>query len=227
MEPLGERYAEVSDLNPVFQYNPNYQYTIRKYDKVSISVWGQDELSVGSIYGVYNSNEIYGKWLMVDANGYIEIPKVGSKKIIGFTVPQMKDSLQAIFGKWVVNPIVDIKILNKEITIMGEVRVPQTLVVDKDRNTLFEVISKSGGFEFYANLKYIKVIRQIGDSTITSNINLTHSGDYLSKNIQLYPGDLVIVPSKVNKEFDKRISTIVPLTATISSLAVLIGLLNK
>ena len=144
MEPIGERYSEVADLNPVFQYNPNYQYTIRKNDKVSISVWGQDELSVGSIYGVYNSNEIYGKWLMVDANGFIEIPKVGSKKIIGYTVPQLKDSLQAIFGKWVVNPIVDVKILNKEITVLGEVRVPQTLVVDKDRNTLFEVISKSG-----------------------------------------------------------------------------------
>ena len=106
---------------------------------------------------------------------------------------------------------------------MGEVRNPSVIQVDKDHNTLLELISKSGGFEFYANLKYIKVLRQQGEHTIVANVDLTRSGNYLERNIQLYPGDVVIVPSRKFKNFDKRISTIVPFTSTITAAAILLS----
>jgi polysaccharide export outer membrane protein len=208
-----------------FAYNADYQYTIRKDDKISISVWGEDELSVGSVYGIYNSNEVYGKWLMVDINGNIEIPKIGTTNVLGKTIPELKSLLAEKLKKWLVNPIVDVKVLNKEITILGEVRNPNTVPVDKDRVTLLEIVSKTGGFEFYANLKCIKVLRQEGENVRVTNIDLTVADDILNTNIQLHPGDIVIVPSKKNKEFDKRIATIIPLTTTISAAAILVGLL--
>jgi polysaccharide export outer membrane protein len=210
-----------------FKFKENYEYTIRKNDKISISVWGQDELSVGSIYGVYNSNEIYGKWLMVDDKGNIEIPKIGTKKVLNYTTSQLKDSLRNYFETWLVNPIVDVKILNKELTILGEVKAPQSIVIDKDRITLLEAISKCGGFDFYADLKKIKIIRQKEFEPLTVEINLTKSQDYLSRNIYLIPGDVVIVNSKSHKDFDKRITTIVPFTATISAFAVLYKLIGS
>lgn len=222
MEP-GSPKTSVAQLDSTFFFNPTYQYRIRKDDKISISVWGQDELSVGSVYGIYNSNEVYGKWLLVDAEGHIEAPKIGAIHVQGLTLPQLKDTLKTRFSKWVVNPIIDVKVLNKEITILGEVRNPQVIQVDKDRNSLLELISKSGGFDFYANLRYVKVLRQEGEHVRVANINLTKSGDYLQKNIQLHPGDVVIVPSKKHKDFDKRISTIVPFTTTVTAAAILLG----
>jgi polysaccharide export outer membrane protein len=95
--------------------------------------------------------------------------------------------------------------------------------VDKDRNTLLEMISRTGGFEFYANLKSIKILRQQGLHVKVAKIDLTKSGNYQFKNIQLYPGDIVIVPSKRHKTFDKRISTIIPFTSTITAAAILMG----
>ena len=59
----------------VFAYDPNYVYTLKKDDKINISIWDHDDMSVGSIYGIYNSNEVYGKWLMLDADGNVEVPK--------------------------------------------------------------------------------------------------------------------------------------------------------
>jgi polysaccharide export outer membrane protein len=227
MEAPDQKKTDVKDLHPSFHFEPNYEYKIRKNDKISISVWGQDELSVGSIYGVYSSNEVYGKWLMVDANGVIEIPKIGSKNVLGYTTIQLKDTLQTIYRNLLVNPIIDVKVLNKEITVLGEVRAAQTMVLDKEKNTLFEVISRAGGFDYYADLKFVKIIRQTDNETIISNIDLTKSGDYLCKNIYLHPGDVVIVNSKWNKEFDKRITTIVPFTAVISAFAILYNLLSK
>jgi polysaccharide export outer membrane protein len=70
-----------------FSYDPNYEYRIRKDDKITLSVWGEDDLSVGSVYGIYNSNEVYGKWLLVDINGNIEIPKLGTTPVVGKSVP--------------------------------------------------------------------------------------------------------------------------------------------
>lgn len=218
------RVAQQEELSETFFYNKDYQHIIKKDDKINISVWGQDEYSVGSAYGIYNSNEVYGKWLLVDANGCIELPKIGTTKVGGKTIIQLKDSLKVIFQKWIKVPIVDVKILNKEITVLGEVRDPGIIKVDKDNNTLLELIARTGGFDSYANLKYIKVLRQEGLDVRVVNIDITESKNYLQKNIQLHPGDIVIVPSMSYKEFDKRISNIIPLTSTISATAIILGL---
>jgi polysaccharide export outer membrane protein len=225
MEPKSERNTDVALLDSTFLFDPTYQYRIRRDDKISISVWGQDELSVGSLYGIYNSNEVYGKWLMVDYNGNIEIPKVGTMKVLNLSIVELKDTLKKAMSQWILNPIVDAKVLNKKISIMGEVRNPQVITFDEEGHNLLEMVSRSGGFEFYANLKYIKVLRQVGEDVHVANIDLSQSGEYLSKNIQLYPGDIVIVPSKKNKEFDKRISTIVPFTTVATAAAILMGTL--
>ena len=76
----------------------------------------------------------------------------------------------------------------------------------------------------YENLKKVKVLRQEGPDVRVTTVDLTKGGDYLNKNILLHPGDLVIVPSKKYKEFDKRISVIIPFTTTISAAAILFSL---
>jgi len=216
--------AETND-NQYFEYDSNYQYKIRKDDKISISVWGEDNLSVGSVYGIYNSNEVYGKWLMVDINGTIEMPKIGTINILDKTIPEVKEMLKTALKKWLINPIVDVKVLNKEIIVLGEVRNPNTVAIDKDHVSLLEMISKTGGFEFYANLKSVKILRQEGENVKVTNLDLTVGNNILNTNIQLHPGDIVIVPSKKNKDFDKRIATIIPLTTTISAAAIIMGVL--
>ncbi|MCF2219349.1 MULTISPECIES: polysaccharide biosynthesis/export family protein [Chryseobacterium] len=208
-----------------FSYDPNYEYRIRKDDKITLSVWGEDDLSVGSVYGIYNSNEVYGKWLLVDINGNIEIPKLGTTPVVGKSVPELKEEIKTKLKKWLVNPIVDVKVLNKEIAVMGEVRNPAVIQVDKDQNTLLELVSKAGGFEMYANLKSIKILRQEGENVRVTNIDLTKMKDVPNQNILLHPGDYIIVPSKKSKDFDKRISTIIPFATVTSAAAILIGLL--
>lgn len=207
-----------------FAYDASYQYKIRKDDKISISVWGEDNLSVGSTYGIYNSNEVYGKWLMVDINGNIEIPRIGTKNVLNKTVPELKEEIKTDLKKWLVNPVLDIKVLNKEITVLGEVKSPNTIKVDVDNVNLLQIISKAGGFDSYADMRYIKILRQEGENVRVTNLDLTTDVDILNTNIMLHPGDVVVVPSKKNKEFDKRLSVIIPFTAAISAAAIIIGL---
>lgn len=218
-----EKENEEIKLDSIFRYRADYQHIIEIDNKVNISVWGQDELSIGSVYGIYNSNEVYGKWLMVDANGNIEIPKIGTMMVKGMTLPMLKDSIKNLISQWIANPIVDVKVMNKEITLLGEFRNPAVIHVDKDNNSLLELVAKAGGFEYYANLKSIKLLRQDGPKVKIANIDLTIASDEGARNIQLRPGDIIIAPSKKNKEFDKRISTIIPIATSATSAAILIG----
>ncbi len=135
----------------------------------------------------------------------------------------MKESLKKIYGEWIKTPIVDIKILNQEITVLGEVRDPQVIPVDKSHNSLLEMIARCKGFDFYANTAYIKVFRQVGKNVHVANINLTKGAPVSARNINLYPGDVVVVPSKKYKEFDKRVSTIIPFTTALTSAAIFLG----
>ncbi len=214
---------KVADLDSLFYTNTAYQYHIRKDDKITISVWGEDNISVGSTFGIYNSNEVYGKWLMVDALGNIEIPKIGTFHVENMTIIQLKETLKAKYAEWIKVPIVDIKVLNREITILGEVRDPQVIHVDKEKNTLIEMIARCKGLEFYANPALVKVFRQVGENVHVATIDLTKSDEFLKRNIDLYPGDVVVVPSKKYKEFDKRISTIIPFTTALTSAAIFMG----
>jgi len=219
-------YTNRREVNKSFNYDPNYQYRIRVDDKISMSVWGEDNLSVGTIYGVYNSSEVTGKWMMVDHNGNIELPQLGTLYVLGKTVPELKEELKQKFKKWLVEPIVDAKVINKQIAIVGEVIHPDVMIVDKDHYNILEIVSKAGGFDFYANLKKIKILRQEGDNYVVTNIDMTKSNDIINNNIFLHPSDIVIVPSRKSKNFDKRIAALIPVTSTVGAAAILMNLIQ-
>jgi polysaccharide biosynthesis/export protein len=209
-------------VDSAFLYCADYEYRVCKDDKVSMSIWGHDDLSIGSLFGIYNSNEVYGKWVMVDNRGNITLPKAGEFHIQGMSLTEAKDSLKKIYKKWLVNPVIEVKVLNKEITILGELKNPGKYTVEKDMNSLFDMIARAGDFEMYANKKAVKIIRQLGTEVKMINVDITHADNFLNRNIQLLPGDLVVVPSKKSKDFEKRISAIIPIASSTTAVGILL-----
>jgi polysaccharide export outer membrane protein len=206
----------------IFEKNTDYQYTIKKDDKISISVWDHEDLSVGSVYGIYNSNEVYGKWLLVDARGEIAIPKTGNIKVEGYTIIQAEDSIAKILAKQIVNPVVKIKVMNREVTVLGEVKSPGNVLIEKEEVRVVDVIGKSGDFDFYADKKNIKIVRKINNQTYDYKVNLTRLDTYSQTNVRILPGDIIYVPSKRGKSFDKKITTLIPVTSAITTIIIII-----
>ncbi|MEN9521694.1 MAG: hypothetical protein RL065_71, partial [Bacteroidota bacterium] len=163
----------------------------------------------------------------VDANGEIQIPKVGNLKVSGMTMLQAEDTLKKIVSKWIVNPIVFVRVLNKEVIVMGEVKAPGRLIFDKSQYNLAQTIALAGDFDFYANKKKIIVVRTVDGFQKQLLVDLTRSDRFITNNISILPGDLVYVPSKRAKDFDKRISTIAPFTSVVTTLVVLYTALLK
>ncbi len=221
-KPLTVQYNSKED-SLAFSIDQHYEYKIRSDDKLTVSIWDNDDLSIGSLYGIYNSNEVYGKWAIVNQAGQINLPKVGPFKIRGMTILQAEDTLRKTYGEWIKNPVINVKVLNKEVTVIGELKTPGNYLLEKENNSLVEILAKAGDMDFYANKKNIKVIRMVDNQPRSVSLDLTIMDDYQARNIKIIPGDLIIVPSKKGKDFDKRISTILPFVSIITAFAITYG----
>lgn len=199
----------------------DYRYHIRPDDKLSISVWDHDELSVGSVYSAQPSTEQAGKYLLVDATGEVTVPKLGKVPLGGLTVTEAEELLKGRFGKSVVNPLVTVLVLNKEVTVLGEVNTPGKLLLEKERNTLVEVLGRAGDFNAYADKRYVKVLRQHGSKLEESVFDLTQVSQYVQSNTLILPGDVVYVPAKSGKEFDRKSGGVLAITSGLSAIIIL------
>jgi polysaccharide biosynthesis/export protein len=199
--------------------NPSNQYVLRKDDKLNISIWNNDDVSVGSIYGIYNSDPGYGKWLMVDARGEIAIPKMGNVKVEGLTIVQLKELLVKKLSETIINPVIDIKVLNKEVTVLGLVKTPGKIHLEKENYTLTDILGMVGDFDNYGNKARIQVIRIINDTPRCITVDLTSMKGFQKNNIQIVSGDIVYVAPRKALEWDKRAgSVIIPTASAITAM---------
>ncbi len=218
--------SKIAKDAPAFQANPCYEYKVKSDDKINFSIWDHDNMSVGSVYGIYNSNEVYGKWLMVDRDGFINLPKYGLFHIEGMTIIEAQNEIRLLYREWIVDPVIEIKVLNREVNVIGELKTPGKYLLERNSNSLLDVVSKAGYFDFYANKKKIQVIRIVDGIPKKIKIDLTKAGKTFEQNIQIYPNDIVYVPARRAKIWDKRAgSIIIPLVSIIST-AVLVSKLQ-
>lgn len=202
-------------------------YRIRTDDKISVSIWNHDDLSVGSIFGIYNSNEVYGKWVLVEQNGNIQLPKIGTINAQHHTIQELQDQLKSKYAQFVVDPIVVVKVLNREVTILGEVKNAGTFLLEKEHNTLVELLGKAGGLNFYADQKKVQLIRKVGILEKQYLIDLSKLEEYELHQIQLLADDVIYVPTKKGKTLDKKAPTLIPFTSVITSLGIVYSLFLK
>ncbi|MEM7035682.1 MAG: response regulator, partial [Bacteroidota bacterium] len=127
-------------------------HRIQPDDKVSLSIWNNDDMSVGSVFGIYNSNEVYGKWVLVDARGFATLPLIGNVHLAGKSTTEAAELLQEMYGKEIREPVIVVRVLNREVTVTGEVKEPGNFILDKEKYTLAEVLGKAEGFTDYAKL---------------------------------------------------------------------------
>jgi polysaccharide export outer membrane protein len=79
-----------------------------------------------------------------------------------------------------------------QLSIMGQVKKPGSFVM-KESLTLTQAVALAGGFTETANLISIKIIRRSGEKKQTYEVNVRDILDGLMRDIELEPGDTVIV----------------------------------
>lgn len=181
-------------------------------DKISVSVWNHDELSVGSVHNVYNVQEDMGKWVMLDSKGEVNLPQIGQVKLQGLTVREAKLLLEKMYGKYVQNPILNIRLLNNQVTVLGEVRSPGMYVFSSDNVRLSDLIGKAQGFTDFARTTKIRIIRN--NETLKADLTNT---EYTS--VIILPGDVIYIPPTGGKSWDRFATRLIPVASLLTAIA--------
>lgn len=209
------------DVTELIRSGKQYEYTIRPDDKLTLSIWNHDNLSVGSLFSIYNSNEAYGKWVLVDTTGHVNLPQLGMVPVEGMSVRQLADTLTRRYAEYLVDPIIVVKVLNREVTILGEVKSPGNYILEKEVNGLYELIGRAQGLTAYSDVKHVQVIRK--DTSYI--VNLSQLTPEYSLNLE--SDDILYIPSKRGKIIDQKAPTIIPFASAITAAAVFFSVFNK
>ena len=142
---------------------------------------------------VWNEQQFTGP-VSVQENGHITLPLVGDLEIGGKTPNEIQQIVAKALTKYVVRPLVTVTVQSvgsKKYYMDGLVARPgEYLLVTP--TTVFEAISKADGLQEFANPKKIYVLR--GTQRIPFNYKDVIHGKNMGQNIQLQPGDHVVVP---------------------------------
>jgi polysaccharide export outer membrane protein len=149
-------------------------------DVIAIKVWREPELS--------------GQFV-VRPDGKISLPLVNEIQASGLTPKQLEKALSDGLSKFINQPEVTVQVTtvnSRKYYIQGEVQRPGAypLVVP---TTVLEALVNAGGFREFANTKKITVLRN-GRERMRFNYKDVTRGKHPEQNIQLQPGDQIIVP---------------------------------
>jgi len=198
--------------------------TLEPGDKLTVSIWGHENLSIGSVNSVYNSNVETGKWVVIDDDGFVNLPKLGRILIKGYTIKEANFFLEQQYASLLKDPIINVKVLNHYVSILGEVKNPGKYKIDNEKITLVELIAQANGLTDYARQDGIRLIRKENNASQNYKIDFSKAENFHQQNIQIKPDDVVYIIPKKGKEVGQKAAKAAPFVGIITGMAVLISL---
>lgn len=137
---------------------------------------------------------------LVDNEGMIDFPVLGRLKVGDLTKNQAEDTIRQRLRPYLKEvPIVNVRMANYKISVLGEVARPGTFSVSNEKVNIFEALALAGDMTVWGIREDVKLIRENsnGDHQIIS-LDMTDANIINSDYYYLQQNDVVYVtPNKV------------------------------
>jgi polysaccharide biosynthesis/export protein len=177
-------------------------YKLKPNDELYIQVSSLDEAAAGifsnSKENAYYVGTIqpYGAYLLsytVDKDGFLHLPVIGNILVMDKTVSEvsavLKDSLAHVLNQ----PVVSVKLVNRYVSVLGEVRNPGHFSFSQDKLSIYDAIGLAGDITIYGNRKQVILVRNENGENKRINVNLLNSEILAADYYNLRPNDIVYV----------------------------------
>ena len=160
---------------------------------------------------------------LVNPDGIIFFPVIGELKVGGLTTKQLNIKLTKILESYIKSPIVNIRLTNFKVMVLGEVARPGSYSVQNERISIIEAIGLAGDLTIYGERKNVLLIREQNGIRMQIDVDLTNKQLFDSPYFYLSQNDVIYVqPNKTRVNS----SAVGPNTSIIlSGLSILISLL--
>jgi polysaccharide biosynthesis/export protein len=172
--------GDVAEAKPASANSSDY--VLGADDQLHITVWKESDFTVT---------------LPVRPDGKISLPLINDIQAAGLTPMQLRDSITEKLKKYIADPRVTVVVTamnSRRVFVSGEV-VHTGAIPLLPNMTMLQVLA-AAGFTQFANLKNIYVLRMENGKQVKLPFNYREviKGNHPEQNIQLKPGDTVVVP---------------------------------
>lgn len=130
---------------------------------------------------------------LVDKAGEIDFPVIGKIKVAGLSPEDLRVKLRDLLKDYLKDPIINIRLLNYTVTILGEVRSPGTYPIIGEQITILEALGLAGDLNIRGLRENILVIRDFNGTKVYNRIDLTSKEAMNSPVYYLTQNDVVYV----------------------------------
>lgn len=208
IEYLQQEVEKTDTLRNHF-YNDIAEYRIQPGDNLYIrvksvlaasdNIFGEDQSRGSSNY--YNDAGIYLNSYLVNTEGYIDFPFVGSVYLKDLTIEEAKDLISSIVKDYIREATVVVRLALFKITALGEVTRPGQLNIYQNRVTIYEAMAMAGDFTPFARRNQVILLRETQTGTKTVRLNLNDVSVLESEYFYIQPNDVIYVPPVKGKNF--------------------------
>ena len=158
-------------------------YVIGTDDLLAVVYWRDKEMSTDA---------------RVRPDGRISIPLINEVMAAGLTPEELQKKITEESKRFMEDASITVvvrEILSLRVFITGEVNKPGPYPITST-TTVMQLISMAGGLREYANAKNIMIMRKEGEKQTSFKFNYKEvaAGKNLKQNVDLKPGDTVVVP---------------------------------
>ncbi|MBT3384108.1 MAG: polysaccharide export protein [Prolixibacteraceae bacterium] len=209
------------------------EYRIRSNDQLYIRVISDDPLNAAFLnLAISQTNSgATGSSLelityLVDEKGKIAYPQLGEIQVAGLTTGNLRDFIQVGVDKYLEGASVFVRLVNRTVTVLGEVKSPGQKIMVKNQLTIFEALGGAGDVTDYGNRKNVKLIREMPEGKLVVQLDLTDPDLILSPYFYILPHDLIYVEPSTKVYGAKNLSYSAPLSITASVISIGLLILN-
>lgn len=163
---------------------------------------------------------------LVDSDGNIEFPVLGTIEVAGFSRQELSAKLKAKISEYVQEPIVNVRIVNFQVSVLGEVNRPGTFDVNDEYLSLPKALGLAGDLSIYGRRDNILVMREQDGKKVHKYLDLTNPEVRSSPFYYLQQNDVIYVEPNgaqvQSASYNRNASVYISIASVLISLAVLI-----
>lgn len=163
---------------------------------------------------------------LVDHTGKINFPVLGEIHVEGLNSKELRNLLTERLEEYIKDPIVNVRIMNFTISILGEVTRPGTFTISGERVALPEALGLAGDMTIFGRRDNVLVVREIGGKKQYEFLDLRDSNALNSDFYYLQQHDVVYVePNSAQRQgssFNRNAPVYVSMASLLLSVLVII-----
>jgi len=225
----------MQDVTNVGPGNVNYQIpTIQPNDILKINV----ETLIPEAAAPYNKGVLQGMQpqniQLLQLDGYlvslentIKFPVLGEISTKDLTTMQLEEELKQrlVDGGHLINPKVNVRVINAKVTILGEVNQPGTYNFTEQNITLLQALGYAGDLTINGQRNDVLVTREVDGMRKVTHLDLTSAAFMNSDYYFVRPNDVIVVNPNNPRVKSAGYITNVGTVLTIASLALSVSIL--